>query len=45
MKPKRPLTSDEREVWFAVTRGVTPYHHDAVAPAPTHRVAHRRHLE
>ena len=32
MKRKRELTGEERDVWFAVTRGVRPYHATPVAP-------------
>lgn len=32
MKRKRELTGDERDVWFAVTRGVRPYHATPIAP-------------
>ncbi len=34
MKAKRHLTKDDREAWFAVTRGIEPYHASPVAPAP-----------
>lgn len=32
MKPKRPLTKEDRDLWGAVTRGIAPYHASAVAP-------------
>ncbi len=34
MKTKRRLTKEDREVWFAVTRGIEPYHATPVAPSP-----------
>ena len=42
MKRKRELTGEEREVWFAVTRGVRPYHAAPIAPPAKHQtgVAH-----